>query len=350
MVFLVLSDGTFFSGESFGAEREAFGEVVFNTSMTGYPEALTDPSYNGQILCLTYPLIGNYGVCRDWFESGKMHVRGFVVREACDKPSHMRGKQTISDFLKEQGVPGIAGIDTRSLVRKLRQFGVMNGAIVRGDREKAVEKAKSLAFGDLVAEVTSKEPREFNVKGDRTVVLIDCGAKRNIIHSLNAGKINVITVPASTPAPKILGYEPDGLLISNGPGDPKNVPYVVRTVKELYGQLPTMGICLGTQILALAAGGDTYKLKFGHRGANQPVKDLLAGRVAITSQNHGYAVDAASLEGTGFEVSHLNINDRTVEGIRHEKLPVFAVQYHPEACPGPHDSGYLFDVFRKMMK
>lgn len=353
---LVLEDGTIVEGEGFGAEREVFGEVVFNTSMCGYQEALTDPSYNGQILMLTYPLVGNYGINKENFESDGIKAEGFVVRENCLMPSHRSSGKTIDDFLKEYAIPGIAGVDTRALTIKIRKYGTMKGAlktsskkIDAGELLERAKKQKDISELDLVREVTCKEIKEYRGKGKR-IVLIDCGLKLSILRNLLKRNCNVTIVPAFTEYKKILDLEPEGVVVSNGPGDPMRAEYVIETLRKLFEEKPIFGICLGHQLLALASGAKTYKLKFGHRGSNQPVKDLHSNRVYITSQNHGFAVDAKTLEGTGFEVSHLNLNDRTVEGMRHTERPIFSVQYHPEAHPGPHDSEYLFDEFLKMVE
>jgi len=353
---LVLEDGTIIEGEGFGSEREVFGEVVFNTSMCGYQEALTDPSYNGQILMLTYPMIGNYGINLDAFESDGIKAEGFVIREKCQMPSHRESQKTLDEFLKEYQIPGIAGVDTRALTIKIRKYGTMKGALKTSTRDidggELLEKAKrqkDISELDLVREVTSNEVRRYKGKGIR-IVLIDCGLKLSILRSFLDRNCDIFVVPAFTRYKQILDLDPEGIVVSNGPGDPVMASYVTRTVQRLFEEKPIFGICLGHQLLALAARAKTYKLKFGHRGSNQPVRDLKTNKVYITSQNHGYAVDAESLEGTGFEVSHLNLNDNTVEGMRHKELPIFSVQYHPEAHPGPHDSEYLFDEFLKKVE
>jgi len=350
---LVLEDGTVIYGTGFGAEKEALGEVVFNTSMCGYVESLTDPSYNGQILMLTYPLIGNYKVHPDWFESDRIWAEGLIVREVCENPSHWKGTQTLDDFLKEFNIPGIMGLDTRALTIKIRECGVMKGIIVTYTGEnpsatellKKIRKQLSISELDLVSETTCKQVGEFDGAGKLKVVLIDCGVKRSIIRSLLKRGVSVACVPASTTSKEIKSLDSNGIVISNGPGDPAIVSHVRTTVRELSSHYPMMGIGLGHQILALASGAKTFKLKFGHRGSNQPVKDLETSKVRITSQNHGFAVDADSLEGTGFQITKVNCNDFTVEGMKHVELPIISVQYYPE-----WDNQYLFDKFVEMLK
>lgn len=354
---LILQDGTVVEGIGFGAEGMAEGEVVFNTSMSGYQEALTDPSYKYQILMMTYPLVGNYGVNDEDFESGRIQTEGFIIRELTENPSHGKLKNTLDEFLKEYGIPGIQGVDTRFLTRKIRIHGVMNGILKYPYEEKEIEDLKervrnlrNISDLDLVNLVSIKKTRKHDVNGKRTVVLIDCGVKQSIIHFLLERKINVIQVPARTSADKILKYEPDGIVVSNGPGDPERVDYVIETVKKLISEeIPMFGICMGLQIMALASGAKTYKLKFGHRGSNHPVKDLKTGKVYITSQNHGFAIDVKSLPDN-IEISHISLNDGSVEGFIHKEFPMRAVQYHPEAHPGPWYSYYLFDEFVDMMK
>ena len=387
---LALADGTLFEGSSFGAEGETVGEVVFNTSMTGYQEVLTDPSYKGQMVVMTYPLIGNYGINLEDIESKAPAVEGFIVKEACPYPSNWRSARGLDGYLKEHGVVGIQGIDTRALTRHLRDHGAMEGVLSTRDLnpDSLVAKAKAspgLIGRDLVKEVACAEPytwqqgtwrlgtgyeesSKFQVPGSKSehqlnlfaepgtrnpepfkVVAFDCGIKWNILRKLVEAGCDVTVVPAETSAARVLGMAPDGIFLSNGPGDPEGVPYLVDNVRKLIGTKPIFGICLGHQILGLALGGRTYKLKFGHHGGNQPVKDLTTGKVEITTQNHGFAVDIASIPDKEVELTHINLNDRTVEGMRHRQLPIFSVQYHPEASPGPHDASYLFQRFVDMM-
>jgi carbamoyl-phosphate synthase small subunit len=357
---LVLEDKTVVKGVGFGAITKVTGEVVFNTGMVGYTEAITDPSYNGQILMQTYPLIGNYGVSPNDFESDSPKIEGYVIHELCHEPSHYTSFITLDEWLEQSGIPGIERVDTRMLTKIIRIYGVMLGILQvyeRGDTpsiEDLLEEAENIPDPnrtDLVIEVATKEVRRYDVEGEFEVVLIDCGVKRSIIDGLLDRRANIWQVPPKMSADDILTLNPDGILLSNGPGDPKMVPYVIETVQELIEVgIPIMGICLGNQILALASGGDTYKLKFGHRGQNHPVIDFKTNRCYITSQNHGYAIKPESLEGTGLKITHINANDKTVEGIAHESKPIFAIQFHPEASPGPLDNLYLFDQFIKNMK
>lgn len=352
--YLALEDGTIFEGTSFGAAGLRQGEVVFNTSMTGYQEILTDPSYCGQIVTMTYPLIGNYGINSEDYESARPKVRGLVVRETCEVPSNWRSAGDLGDFLREHNILGIQGIDTRSLTKRLRSSGTMGGIITTDEmsREELISlarKAPVLNGQDLVSQVTTKEIYTLP-GGELRVVVMDFGAKQNIIRWLHKLGFTVIVVPAQTTAEEILRLRPDGLMLSNGPGDPKGVGYAAETIKKLLGRLPIFGICLGHQLLGLALGADTYKLHFGHRGGNHPVQDLATGRVYITSQNHGFAIQADTLDPEIAEVSHINLNDGTVEGLSCKKIPAFSVQYHPEAFPGPTDSEYLFEKFYHLVQ
>lgn len=354
---LALEDGSVFKGESFGAAGERCGEVVFNTSMAGYQEIITDPSYKGQIVAMTCPLIGNYGVNAQDVESRKPFLEGFVVRECSKIASNWRKEKTLSDYLKENNILGIEGVDTRALTLHIRQAGAMQAVLSTQDSDEAslVKKAKAspgLIGRDLVREVTIDKRYVWDKarEGRHKVVVIDCGVKSNILVKLLENKCAVTVVPAHTPAENILKMHPDGVLLSNGPGDPAAVSYVVATTRKLLGRIPIFGICLGHQILGLALGGKTYKLKFGHHGANHPVQDLKNKKVSITAQNHGFCVDIESLSKKDIEITHINLNDRTLEGMRHRQLPAFSVQFHPEASPGPHDAQYLFAHFVKLME
>ncbi len=352
---LALEDGTTFRGSSFGAKGESFGEVVFNTSMAGYQEILTDPSYKGQIVTMTYPLIGNYGTNTEDVESSRPFVEGFVVREYSTIASNWRSEKSLDDYLKQYKIIGIEGIDTRALTRHIRLEGAMKAVISTEDLnpERLIEKAKSspsLVGRDLVKDVTSEKTYRWNENGKYNVVVIDTGVKHNILRLLAERNCRVTVVPASTDAEQILKLQPNGIMLANGPGDPAAVPYVVETVKKLLGKVPMFGICLGQQMLGLAMGGRTFKLKFGHHGGNHPVKDMKTGKVHITVQNHGFCVDIDTLNKEDIEITHINLNDQTLEGIRHKKLPIFSVQFHPEACPGPHDARYMFDNFVNMME
>jgi carbamoyl-phosphate synthase small subunit len=354
---LALEDATVFRGESFGATGERYGEVVFNTSMTGYQEILTDPSYKGQIVAMTYPLIGNYGINPEDVESRKPFVEGFIVKEYSKISSNWRAQKTLEEYLRQNNILGIEGIDTRALTLHIRETGVMKAVLSTEDLDdkNLVKKAKDspgLIGRDLVKEVTNRKKYIWSKieKARFKVVVLDCGVKYNILRQLLKHKCQAIVVPAYTEASEILGIKPDGLLLSNGPGDPAAVKYVIRTAKILMSKLPIFGICLGHQILGLSLGGNTYKLKFGHHGANHPVKDLDTGKVLITVQNHGFCVDLDSLPKRDIEITHLNLNDNTLEGMRHKKLPIFSVQFHPEASAGPHDAEYLFDTFIEIMK
>jgi len=365
---LVLSDGTLFEGEAFGAIGRTEGEVVFNTGMTGYQEILTDPSYAGQIVTLTYPLIGNYGINLNDFESRRVQVQGFVVREVDDMPSNWRSAQTLDSFLRERGIVGIKGIDTRALTRALRVRGVMMGTISSNESPaeslSRLEAAPDYGTIDFNKWVTTEKSYRWRAHSEAPqaeddessaseapkyrIALLDCGVKYNIIRSLSALGCETTVFPCTATADEMLESKPDGVMLSPGPGDPAHLGYVVETVRTLVGKVPIMGVCLGNQLLGYAFGSDTYKLKFGHRGANHPVKDLRTGKVTITSQNHGYSVDPDKLQN-GMEVAHVNLNDGTVEGLRHRELPIFSIQYHPEASPGPEDSSHFFREFIEMI-
>jgi carbamoyl-phosphate synthase small subunit len=365
---LVLEDGTFFLGNGFGSSKKLTGEVVFSTSMVGYPEALTDPSYKGQILALTYPLVGNYGVppytldhdIPLYFESDRIQTSGLIIHELCTAPHHWASTRTLDKWLQDEGIPGISGVDTRRLTKKLRTNGVMLGIIQVSEEveeiplENLLNEAKNIPDPnqkDLVKEVSVKEPLKYDAEGKYTVVLIDCGVKNNIIRNLLKRGINVIRVPYDSSADQILAYKPDGIFLSNGPGDPKKCAKTVESVKALVEtKVPLMGICLGAQILVLSQGGDTYKLKFGHRSQNQPALDMNNNRCYITTQNHGYAIDTECFSRIPLDPWFFNANDKTVEGVKHKDKPVFAVQWHPEASPGPYDTDFLFDVFVKNIK
>ena len=349
--FLILEDGTVFEGTSIGSTREVVSEIVFNTSMTGYLEVLTDPSYAGQAVCMTYPLIGNYGITPD-MESGKPWPDGFIVRELSRIPSNFRCEGTIQDFLVEHDIPGIAGIDTRALTKILREKGTMNGMITTNENynfDEIAPKLKSYVTGDVVSKVTCSEKKVLPGNGKK-VALLDFGAKKNIAKSLNDRGCEVTIFPAHTKAEDILKTNPDGIMLSNGPGDPKDCGPIIEEIKKLYNSdTPIFAICLGHQLMALANGADTHKMKYGHRGGNHPVKDLETGRVYISSQNHGYVVDTDKLDPKVATPAFVNVNDGTNEGLKYTGKNIFTVQFHPEACPGPQDSGYLFDRFIKMM-
>ncbi len=372
---LALADGTVFEGSAFGAQGEAVGEIVFNTSLTGYQEILTDPSYTGQIVTMTYPEIGNVGVNAEDVESRQPFVEGFVVKEYWERPSNWRAQKSLAAYMREHDIVGIQGIDTRALVRRIRDSGAQQGVLSTRDLDakRLVEKAQAapgLIGRDLVKEVTCREPYDWSQgywklesgyrqqgagqkghipESSLSVVAYDFGVKFNILRHLVEAGCRVRVVPAHTPAAEVLRLKPDGVFLSNGPGDPDAVPYAKENIAALVGKVPLFGICLGHQILGLALGGQTYKLKFGHHGGNQPVMDLATRKVEITAQNHGFCVDVDSLSERA-EVTHLNLNDRTVEGLRHRQEPLFSVQYHPESSPGPHDADYLFQRFTVLME
>lgn len=349
---LILEDGSVYEGEGFGSSRYQMGELVFNTGMSGYQEVLSDLSYCGQIVMMTYPMIGNYGINCDDFESLDPAVFGFVVRECCEAPSNFRSDYTLDEFLKQKDIPGISGVDTRAITRKLRNSGTMRA--IMADEGAGVEAIVAMLrsselMHDQVARVSTKNAFPIPNRGKR-VVLIDFGAKNGIIRELSRRNCDLTVVPYDTSAKEILAMKPDGVMLSNGPGDPKDVPVAIETIRELMGQVVIFGICLGHQLISLASGANTVKLKFGHRGCNHPVMNLANGKVEMTSQNHGYAVEEASLKDTDLVMTHQALNDKSVEGVRHSKYPIFSVQYHPEASPGPEDSNYLFDQFMELME
>lgn len=385
--YLILEDGTVFAGTHIGAKKETISEIVFNTSMAGYPEVLTDPSYAGQAVCMTYPIIGNYGIITEDMESVRIWPDGFIVRELSRRPSNFRADMTIQDFLLKYDIPGIAGIDTRALTKILREKGTMNGCITTREyegkeKEELLGKLKAYTTGNVVERVTCKE--KYTVPGAKTledngpvagsavytgahekspsyvyelngsglkVALLDLGLKNNIVRSLAMRGVDVTVYPATTSAEEMLADNPDGIMLSNGPGDPKECREIIKEIKKIYdSNVPVFSICLGHQLMALATGADTFKLKYGHRGGNHPVKDLATGKVYISSQNHGYVVDMASLDPKVAEPAFVNVNDGTNEGLIYTGKNIFTVQFHPESCPGPQDSGYLFDRFIEMMK
>lgn len=357
--FLILEDGHVFTGTSIGSSREVISEIVFNTSMTGYLEVLTDPSYAGQAVVMTYPLIGNYGICHEDMEASRPWVSGFIVRELSRVASNFRSEDSIQNFLEKHDITGIAGIDTRALTKILREKGTMNGMITTDedyDINVIIPKLKKYTAGKVVELVTCKEKtilegRDVGAGAGKRVALLDLGAKRNIARALNERGCEVTIFPAMTSAQEIIDDKPDGIMLSNGPGDPKECNTIIEEIKKLYDtEIPIFAICLGHQLMALAVGGDTHKMKYGHRGGNHPVKDLETGRVYISSQNHGYVVDVDKMDADVAETAFINVNDGTVEGVRYKNKNIFTVQFHPEACPGPEDSSYLFDKFMEMME
>jgi carbamoyl-phosphate synthase small subunit len=355
--YLALEDGTVYEGDSFGAEGKSAGEIVFNTSMTGYQEILTDPSYKGQIVTMTYPLIGNYGTNPEDVESSRPHVEGFVVREYCPFPSNNTCVWTLAEYLQRYDIVGLSEIDTRAVTRHVRELGAMKAVIAAGDYspDALVEEASAgegLVGRDLIGEVTCAEPYVFaeGEQGAKHVVVYDFGVKLNILRCLRDLGFRVSVVPADTPAEQALAMDPDGIMLSNGPGDPEGAPYAIEIVRELIGRKPMFGICMGHEMLGLALGGEMRKLKFGHRGANHPIMDLRTGEIDITCQNHSFNIERESLDEDTVEVTHVNLNDGTAAGIRHKSVPAASVQYHPEASAGPHDASHLFDTFREMIE
>lgn len=353
--YLVIEDGTIYKGEIFGAYGERFGELIFNTSMTGYQEIIYDPSYKGQIVVMTYPLIGNYGVNSEDIESYKIHLEGFVVKEKSRIYSNWRAEKSLEKLFEENGIIGIEGVDTRRITEIIRDKGAQKAGIFAGEHspEEMLEKVKnspSLIGRDLVKEVIREKPYIWKNEGKYKVVVIDCGVKYNILRLLSKYDLKVVVYPANFSYHEIIKENPDGILISNGPGDPEPLKYIIENVSNLIERYPVFGICLGHQILGQVFGGKTYKLKFGHHGANHPVKDLKTGKIYITVQNHGFCVDINTIKDPNIEITHINLNDYTLEGIEHKKLPVFSVQFHPENAPGPRDAEYLFEKFYKFVE
>lgn len=348
--WLILEDGTYFEGEGFGAATNVSGEIVFTTSMTGYQETITDQSFNGQIITFTYPMVGNYGINRDDYESIAPTCKGVVVKEHARRASNWRNQITLDEFLKRKDIPGIAGIDTRALTRKIRQHGTMKASIVsEEDFTHAYDQLKAVVLPtNQVEQVSTSKPYPSPGIG-HNVVVIDFGLKHSILRELSRRNCNLTVLPYNTPAETILELAPDGVMLTNGPGDPKDVPEAIEMIQKIQGKVPIFGICLGHQLFALANGADTYKLKFGHRGLNHPVREIATGRIDFTSQNHGYAVDGDSIDPERLLVTHVEVNDGTIEGVRHKKYPAFTVQFHPDAAPGPHDALHLFDEFIEMM-
>lgn len=349
---LILESGEIFKGESFGNHENTSGEVVFNTAMTGYQELISDPSYCDQLVCMTYPLIGNYGINRDDFESIQPSIKGLIVKEICDFPSNFRSEMTLDELFKKKNISGISGIDTRRLTRVLRNSGVVKGKIIDTDQDisSEIEKLKNEIFATNEVELVSTKTPYANPGRGMKVVLLDFGSKLGILRELGQRDCDITVVSHNTTAEEILLLNPDGIMLSNGPGNPEDNPIAIKMIQDLLGKIPIFGICLGHQLIALACGAKTFKLKFGHRGGNHPVLDLVKNKVAITSQNHGYAVDQQSLNNTDLIETHIALNDKTNEGLKHKIHPCFSVQYHPEASPGPEDANYLFDEFLDLMK
>ncbi len=350
--YLVLEDGTIYKGFKLGSDELTIGEIVFNTAMTGYQETISDPSYTGQIITFTYPLIGNYGFNRDDFESLTLTLNGVVVREACQEPSNFRSSKTLDETLKFYNIPGISGVDTRSLTRKIRNHGVLKAGFTDNENEieTVIHRLKNDTLRtDEVEQVSSIRPYISTGDGYK-VVLVDYGKKENIVRELNRRGCDVTVVPYQTSVEEILNIAPDGVMVSNGPGNPENVKETLDTIQSIIGKIPFFGICLGHQLFALSQGATSYKMKFGHRGANHPVMNLSTGKVDLTSQNHGYAIEEESIKNTKLEITHIALNDRSIEGLKHKEYPAFSVQYHPEASPGPHESNYLFDEFIEMIQ
>ena len=352
---LALEDGTILTGEGFGAKTIKSGEIVFSTAMTGYVESLTDPSFKGQILMSTYPLEGNYGVSSEWYQSDDIKVEAYIVRQVCREPCHPKSEKTLSEFLEEFDVPGISNIDTRALTLKIRELGSMKAAVATvdiSDEEllKIVEEQPRLEDMNLVEEITVKKPKVIQERKEYNVAVLDCGVKKSILDNLVQKDVGVIVLPSSASVQDILDLDVDGVLISSGPGNPENVDKIQDTIKQIAQKMPVAGICLGQQIIALTYGAKIYKMKFGHRGSNQPVKDLATGKIYITSQNHSFAIDEDSIEDTDLEITQINLNDGTPEAIRHKNLPISCIQYHPEAGPGPHDSKKFFYDFIETIK
>ena len=352
---LALEDGTILTGEGFGAKTIKSGEIVFSTAMTGYVESLTDPSFKGQILMSTYPLEGNYGVSSEWYQSDDIKVEAYIVRQVCREPCHPKSEKTLSEFLEEFDVPGISNIDTRALTLKIRELGSMKAAVATvdiSDEEllKIVEEQPRLEDMNLVEEITVKKPKVIQERKEYNVAVLDCGVKKSILDNLVQKDVGVVVLPSSASVQDILDLDVDGVLISSGPGNPENVDKIQDTRKQIAQKMPVAGICLGQQIIALTYGAKIYKMKFGHRGSNQPVKDLATGKIYITSQNHSFAIDEDSIEDTDLEITQINLNDGTPEAIRHKNLPISCIQYHPEAGPGPHDSKKFFDDFIETIK